>query len=326
MITVLLAAIFPQMIIPERMKKTLHYLRYMHANDFYRYHKYEITGNWRDWHKYIKLAHLEEIVDQYKAALTKFEEEEQKKKKKKTIEGAKKKKKTQNNDEVLCQISEVKKLYRILIAGRAKTSPSPPMTSNRVPNGNFILRPYQRRALHWMIERETNSLNWYIPELWYRISKDNDLAFNFDANTILQFEDPPKFELRGGILADEMGLGKTVEFVSLILMRPHPRRAEILAATLDSTTAMDVLDSEDDDDDIETKMDTTEEPIRISELQHRDFAFSSSIDTSTIDVDDVDLSNEAPKDFFCTWCSSVVFEREARDCRLYHSLTEYHSK
>ena len=116
-----------------------------------------------------------------------------------------------------------------------------------------------------------------------------------------------------------MGLGKTVEFVSLILMRPHPRRAEILAAMLDSTTAMDVLDSEDDDDDdIETKMDTTEEPIRISELQHRDFAFSSSIDTSTIDVDDVDLSNEAPKDFFCTWCSSVVFERETRECHFYH--------
>ena len=182
MITVLLAAVFPQMIIPERMKKTLHYLRYMHANDFYSYDKYVTSGSWRDWGwKRIKFAHLKEIVDQYKAALTKFEEEEQKKKK--TIKGAKKKKKTQNNDKVLCQISEVKKLYRILIAGRAKTSPSPPMTSNRVPNGNFILRPYQRRALHWMIERETNSLNWYVvferearefqSHLYFTLSREN---------------------------------------------------------------------------------------------------------------------------------------------------------
>ena len=87
------------------------------------------------------LAHLEEIVDQYKGidevrgGGAEEEEEDDK--------GAKKKKKTQNNDKVLCQISEVKKLYRILIVGRAKTSPSPPMTSNRVPNGNFILRPYR---------------------------------------------------------------------------------------------------------------------------------------------------------------------------------------
>lgn len=163
MITVLLPAIFPQMIIPERMEETLHYLRYMHAYDFSSYDYYDRSPtSWRDrgW-KRIKFACLEEIVDQYKAALTKFEKEEQKKEKK-TIKGGKKKKKTKNDDEMLCQIREVKKLYRILIAERAKTSPSPPMTSSRVPNGNFILRPYQRRALHWMIERETKSLNWHV--------------------------------------------------------------------------------------------------------------------------------------------------------------------
>ena len=55
------------MIIPERMKKTLHYLRYMHANDFYSYDKSSnlmVVGETGD--KRIKLAHLEEIVDQYK--------------------------------------------------------------------------------------------------------------------------------------------------------------------------------------------------------------------------------------------------------------------
>ena len=273
LMTVLLAAIFPQMI-PERMQKTVCYLRCRHAGEL-------SLVNW--WKDDVRFKFMQEIHDQYRKVLIELEEKEMKRAEKED-----------ENTTEICNLTDIKKLYNILISERAKTSSS--MTSNRVRNGNFILRPYQCRALKWMIERETTALNWYIPKLWYRVPESPDLVFNFDANVMLKYEDPPKFELRGGILADEMGLGKTVEFVALILTRPHPRRDEILRAASKLTTKEEEVAT-----DVE-EMDTDEQ-IQVIELQHRDFTFGSSLslDSNTID-DDVDLSSVAPKDFHCDMC------------------------
>ena len=282
---VLMSALFPATV-PSRMKKTLLLMRARAANKFIDWYYYE-NGDcrWQNIKSFI-MEKMKNIAEKQKIALTELVEIESVKKKKRSLQ-------------VLNKITDVKMLYNILIAERTKKSC--PMTSNRVPHGNFILRPYQCRALKWMIERETTALTWYKPELWYPIPGMTDLVCNFDAFSVLRYDTPPKFELRGGILADEMGLGKTVEFVGLILLRPHPRREDIIAAAnvcMTSTEMMDV--SEDGEEEEELK----KEENKVLEIQHKDFVFSSD-DTKVEDDEEDDISNVAPVGFRCDMCERI---------------------
>ncbi|KAG0483180.1 hypothetical protein HPP92_011264 [Vanilla planifolia] len=87
------------------------------------------------------------------------------------------------------------------------------------------LRPYQRQALHWMLQlekgRSSADAGKTLHPCWdaYRLSDKRDLvlylnAFSGDATT----EFPSTQQIaRGGILADAMGLGKTIMTIALLL-------------------------------------------------------------------------------------------------------------
>ncbi|KAI9262384.1 SNF2 family N-terminal domain-containing protein [Phascolomyces articulosus] len=97
-------------------------------------------------------------------------------------------------------------------------------------NMSLSLKPYQKRALAWMVHKESldheedhRSMRAMHP-LWeeYQFPNknedDEDMSFYFNPYTgqlSLEFPELESQE-RGGILADEMGLGKTIEMLSLI--------------------------------------------------------------------------------------------------------------
>ncbi|KAI7850256.1 SNF2 family N-terminal domain-containing protein [Circinella umbellata] len=91
---------------------------------------------------------------------------------------------------------------------------------------SLILKPYQRRALGWMVHKESvehekdeRSMRAMHP-LWeeYQFPLESNIFFYFNPYTGQLSLEFPELETqeRGGILADEMGLGKTIEMLSLI--------------------------------------------------------------------------------------------------------------
>ena len=109
------------------------------------------------------------------------------------------------------------------------------------------LRPYQKRAVLWMIERETcltsspyHRRPSFIPNgvgvscreegdeslhpMWVESMDLAGKAFYYNPYsgrlTRKRFHYPKMDEIRGGILADEMGLGKTVEVLACVLSNP----------------------------------------------------------------------------------------------------------
>lgn len=85
------------------------------------------------------------------------------------------------------------------------------------------LRPYQAKAVKWMINQETEVKSLQIPFLELRplSSQLVGQVFYMDRYTWKITDYLPKQRLvpQGGLLCDEMGLGKTVEMLSLILHR-----------------------------------------------------------------------------------------------------------
>ncbi|CAN0923759.1 E3 ubiquitin-protein ligase SHPRH [Linum grandiflorum] len=114
-----------------------------------------------------------------------------------------------------------------------KPSKSEPMLEDDLPDLVPVLRPYQRRAAYWMLQREKrdesldeNAKSDFFSPLSLPVNfldSCTRMFYNpFSGNISLQPESsaPPIF---GGILADEMGLGKTVEVLACVFAH---RRSE----------------------------------------------------------------------------------------------------
>ncbi|CAH8265480.1 unnamed protein product [Arabidopsis lyrata] len=109
------------------------------------------------------------------------------------------------------------------------------------------LRPYQRRAAYWMVQRERGDPitvgdkedNQFISPLSISVGfldSATKMFFNpFSGNISLA---PEYFSprIQGGILADEMGLGKTVELLACIFSHRKPAEDEISVSNGSSFT------------------------------------------------------------------------------------------
>lgn len=116
--------------------------------------------------------------------------------------------------------------------------------SNSIPFLKPTLHGYQKRVLHWMIQREKSPGSFCGARshdgehvLWKPVSclktsddqgtfmKDDNAAFCVNAFTGMLSMDPVVHQAGplGGIACDEMGLGKTVEMLALIAANPAPQ-------------------------------------------------------------------------------------------------------
>ncbi|KAI9218128.1 SNF2 family N-terminal domain-containing protein [Blastocladiella britannica] len=106
-----------------------------------------------------------------------------------------------------------------------------PEATDLPPGLAVTLRPYQRQALHWMLDRETlrlgdeaDGLEPMHPLFFQAGTGDGRSDFWFSPFSGQVRCDFPTVEshARGGILADEMGLGKTIEMLALLHANPAP--------------------------------------------------------------------------------------------------------
>eukprot|EP00741_Cyanophora_paradoxa_P004731 tig00000826_g4589.t1 len=84
------------------------------------------------------------------------------------------------------------------------------------------LRPYQRQAVRFMLDRERAGEG-LLERLWARIplpAPQRGSLFYFPLAARLRTSEPPF--ARGGFNCEEMGLGKTVEVIALALLNPAP--------------------------------------------------------------------------------------------------------
>jgi hypothetical protein len=120
----------------------------------------------------------------------------------------------------------------LAILEAARPSSTAPMVPSPPAMASTTLRPYQRRALAWMIAKEDGTFNAAVDDASnldpaYREFQSCDGQHFFEPRrraeivterpTGGQFTHEP-----GGILADEMGLGKTVVVAALLVTRPRP--------------------------------------------------------------------------------------------------------
>lgn len=108
-----------------------------------------------------------------------------------------------------------------------KPSKDEPMLEDDIPDLLPVLRPYQRRAAYWMVQREKGSFIYssdsqrsqFLSPLCMPVNLIDACAtmfYNpFSGTVSLHPECSPPYVF-GGILADEMGLGKTVELLACI--------------------------------------------------------------------------------------------------------------
>ncbi|KAF7281635.1 hypothetical protein GWI33_004494 [Rhynchophorus ferrugineus] len=95
-----------------------------------------------------------------------------------------------------------------------------------IPQLKPKLRPYQEKAVKWMIFRETaDDLKGDLHPLYQKVTLKSSTDIYFDKYTGWIEKKLPIVQgnWKGGILADEMGLGKTVEVLALILSNNQNR-------------------------------------------------------------------------------------------------------
>ncbi|XP_038722963.1 E3 ubiquitin-protein ligase SHPRH isoform X2 [Tripterygium wilfordii] len=134
------------------------------------------------------------------------------------------------SEEMRAGISNSRKHVRFDVAGfyeAIKPSKVDPMLKDELPDLLPVLRPYQRRAAYWMLQREKGypgsfgerERDWTVSPLCLPIEfleSCSKMFYNpFSGNVSLCPENSLSC-IRGGILADEMGLGKTIELLALI--------------------------------------------------------------------------------------------------------------
>ncbi|XP_030540542.1 E3 ubiquitin-protein ligase SHPRH [Rhodamnia argentea] len=109
-----------------------------------------------------------------------------------------------------------------------KPSKADPMLGDKIPNLLPKLRPYQRRAAYWMVQREKGALGSSDTQGTSQLVSPLCMTVGFVDSGLKMFYNPfsgnvamhPEVfseHVSGGILADEMGLGKTVELLACIL-------------------------------------------------------------------------------------------------------------
>ncbi|RZC55977.1 hypothetical protein C5167_014829 [Papaver somniferum] len=112
-----------------------------------------------------------------------------------------------------------------------KPSKGEPMLDDELPDLRPTLRPYQRRATNWMVQREKGtSENLNCQNQFFRplsvtvcfLDTESKMFYNpFSGNISLHPESSLSY-VSGGILADEMDLGKTVELLACIFAHRRP--------------------------------------------------------------------------------------------------------
>ncbi|KAL9247813.1 hypothetical protein vseg_021203 [Gypsophila vaccaria] len=109
-----------------------------------------------------------------------------------------------------------------------KRSKDCPMLNDELPELITELRPYQRRAAYWMVQREKGALqdsatteqNVSCSPLCVAVNfldSSSRMFYNPFSGSVSLYQDIPSSYVCGGILADEMGLGKTVELLACVL-------------------------------------------------------------------------------------------------------------
>ncbi|XP_057980815.1 uncharacterized protein LOC131166357 isoform X2 [Malania oleifera] len=118
-----------------------------------------------------------------------------------------------------------------------KPSKSEQMLIDDIPDLLPELRPYQRRAAHWMVQREKGASASLGERERNQHLSPLSVAVDFIDTCVKMFYNPfsgnvslhPEYSsmhIFGGILADEMGLGKTVELLACIFAHRKPASEE----------------------------------------------------------------------------------------------------
>ncbi|CAI9091902.1 OLC1v1027013C1 [Oldenlandia corymbosa var. corymbosa] len=131
--------------------------------------------------------------------------------------------------------SGAKKRARIDIGGFYEAitpSKAEPMLDVHLPGLLPELRPYQRRAAYWMVQREKGAFGCWedkTDQLVYPlcvplnlIDTSSTVYYNPFCGNISLHPEPLSSYVSGGILADEMGLGKTVELLACVFAHRMP--------------------------------------------------------------------------------------------------------
>ncbi|URD93147.1 E3 ubiquitin-protein ligase [Musa troglodytarum] len=114
-----------------------------------------------------------------------------------------------------------------------KPSREEPMLDEELPDLLPCLRPYQRRAAYWMVQREKAanitsgekapiqlSAPYSVPVNF--LDRSSRMFYNPFNGNISMHPDSSSLHVSGGILADEMGLGKTLELLACIMVHRRP--------------------------------------------------------------------------------------------------------
>ncbi|GMH27024.1 hypothetical protein Nepgr_028867 [Nepenthes gracilis] len=101
-----------------------------------------------------------------------------------------------------------------------KPSVDNPMLEDELPDLLPKLRPYQRRAVYWMVQREKGASQChYLSSLCVAVKfldSCSQMFYNPFSGNISSCPEHPSSFVFGGILAEEMGLGKTVEVLACV--------------------------------------------------------------------------------------------------------------